>query len=339
MGTPSVGDLVITEFLADPTAVEDLYGEWVEIKNISVEDLDLSGCTVIDTGRNDLTFPEGTELSAGGNLVIGRTADSTLNGGLAVDVEAGEALTLNNQIFILTPDTEGASEIFSEMVAVGITGSGIEMGLESARLGLTEPLLSTTSAGFVRPDANLNIIFLSDEDDNSPFAADYYLRELTEVKGEAAYRDHDLVKFSAVVGSDPPEFPGQPSCASDNGVASYGLRYIHLASRTEGVVESICDEDFSPIAQQLGLVLSGLSLEFELSERPDENTIEVALYKDASDDSFVEVLEKDVDYQYISERNSIRFEEEQIPPSQWYVQVRYEVLATGASMAEDEEGE
>ena len=99
-------------------------------------------------------------------------------------------------------------------------------------------------------------------------------------------------------------------------------------------MESICDEDFSELAQELGLVLSGLSLEFELSERPDENTIEVALYETADSRSLVGTLTKDVDYVYLSDRNAIRFQEDQIPPAQYFIEVRYAVLATGAVAAD-----
>ena len=81
-------------------------------------------------------------------------------------------------------------------------------------------------------------------------------------------------------------------------------------------------------------MLSGLSLEFELSERPDENTIEVALYETADSRSLVGTLTKDVDYVYLSDRNAIRFQEDQIPPAQYFIEVRYAVLATGAVAAE-----
>ena len=126
----------------------------------------------------------------------------------------------------------------------------------------------------------------------------------------------------------------ESSCSSIHGDATFGHRYVHLTSKTEGQLESICDEDFSELAQELGLVLSGLSLEFELSERPDENTIEVALYETADSRSLVGTLTKDVDYVYLSDRNAIRFQEDQIPPAQYFIEVRYAVLATGAVAAE-----
>jgi hypothetical protein len=336
---PGVGDVLISEFMVNPSAVEDVFGEWVEITNTSGQDLNLSGCVIKDEGRNLWVFPEGSLLASGGITVVGRSTDSSINGGLNVNHQTEGALTLNNKVRIITPETEAPAEIFSEMVAVGITGSGIEMGLEAGRLALSEPLVSTDNAGFLREEANLAFIFVSDEDDSSPYPADDYLNYFTLLKGEAAFRDHSLMKVSAVVGSKEPDFPGQPSCSSTNGDATFGHRYVHLTSKTEGQLESICDEDFSQLAGELGLLLSGLSLEFELSERPDENSIEVALYETADARSLVGTLTKDVDYVYVSDRNAIRFQQDQIPPPSYFIEVRYNVLATGATVVDDNEAD
>ena len=78
-----------------------------------------------------------------------------------------------------------------------------------------------------------------------------------------------MLNVSAVVGKDLPPYDGEPSCTSENGIGYYGPKYIELVNRTEGKVESICAEDFSPIASELGLVASGLQLEFALSGLPD----------------------------------------------------------------------
>jgi hypothetical protein len=331
---PIVGDLVITEIMADSGAVEDLLGEWVEILNVSDKDLDLSACVLSDAGRNRFEIPSGTIVLAGETIVFGRTSDTSVNGGVDVDVAVGEAFTLNNNVTVITSATEGASEIFAEMVAVGITGSGIENGLEAAHMAFIEPLLSGDNAGFIREEANLSFIFVSDEDDSSPYPAAEYQHFFTMLKGEAAFRDHTLFNVSAVVGAVPPEFAGQPSCSSDHGDAAYGHRYVYLASETEGLVESICDEDFSVIAEKLGLILSGLAVEFELSELPKEHTLQVALYESADSDSKIADLVKDEDYEYISERNVIRFQEDQMPSSGWYIEVRYDVQSTGTNVEE-----
>ncbi|MEC8424683.1 MAG: lamin tail domain-containing protein, partial [Myxococcota bacterium] len=196
------GDVIITEFMADPTAVADAMGEWVEVTSTVDAALDLSGWQLVDSGRNRFTLPAASILPARGRMVLGRSTDAAANGGAVVDIAVGDDFTLNNRVLVLTSDTEGAGEIFSEMVAVGITGSGIEMGLDAARLALSEPLLSGHNAGLVREDANLSLIFVSDENDYSRDPVNDYYRHFADLKGADAYRDHGVLNFSAVVGMD-----------------------------------------------------------------------------------------------------------------------------------------
>lgn len=323
------GAVIITEFLPDPDGVADEDGEWVEVTNVSDADVDLTGYTLLDAGRNSFAIPSGTTIRAGRSLVFGRSADTARNGGVPVDVAMGTDFTLNNHDLYLTRDTEGASEIFAEMVAQGTSGSGTEMGLEAPRMALSEPLVSGDNAGFLRDDANLSLLIVSDEQDSSPLSVPDYLNFFASLKGEAAYRDHSLMNISAVVGSTPPDFDGEPSCSSANGNATYGSRYVYAANQTEGLLNSICDEDFSPIVEQLGLTLSGLVAEFTLSRVPVLDTLKVALY--ASDDSGSKIrdLERDVDFTYVEESNSILFQNDQVPESQQYVVADYRVQSGG----------
>ena len=305
---PGVGDVLITEIMMDPAFVSDQFGEWVELTNVSEHDLDLSGLMVADEGRNMAVLPNGTLLAHGQSIVVGRTMDQAINGGVEVDVNLGSDMTLNNALRFIRSDTDSASEIFAENVVLGTSGSGIEMGLESARLATSEPLLSEDNAGFLRENANLSLIFVSDEDDYSPNSAHTYLRHFTDLKGPEAYRDHSRVRVSAVVGKDKPPYDGEFSCESPDGVGAFGPRYIELATRTEGALESICDDDFSRIATELGLNASGLNLEFALSTPADNTTLSVKLYAEESEESFIKELVQGEDYVYILERNALLFE-------------------------------
>lgn len=316
--------LLITEFLPDPDGVADETAEWVEIGNVGAETVDLTGYTLVDDGRNAWTFPDGASIAPGESLVLARTLDVQ-----EADYALGADFTLNDRTFLLTGETQGAAEIFSEMVAQGTTGTGLERGLEAARLALTPDLLAGDNAGLVREDANLSILVVSDEEDSSPLPVHEYLRAFADAKGEAAYRDHTLMNVSGVVGEEAPEFDGEPSCQSSHGFADYGARYVAAASETEGLLESICDEDFSPIVERLGLTLSGLQAEWTLSQRPDLDSLLVSLYATHENDSKIRDLTRDVDYTYVEETNSIRFEYDQVPESQQYVVVEYEVRSGG----------
>lgn len=317
---PTRGAVIVSEFVPDPDVQPDDAGEWVELTNISDADVDLSGYTLGDDGTNAFEIPDGTLIAAGGTLVFGRS--DVVDG---VDIVVSTDFTLNNHVLVLDRETEGAAEIFAEIVAQGISGSGLEQGLEAARRAVTEPLVSTANVGFLRPEANLSIVIVSDEEDTSPYSVDDYLRAYADVKGDRAYRDHQFMNVSAVVGDDPPEFDGQASCESQNGVADYGHRYVDAVSKTGGLLESICAEDFAPIVENLGLTLSGLLAEFELSRRPKLETLEVGIYADASDDSKVRDLTIDVDFTYDDETNKIRFEGPNVPAGEQYILATYKI--------------
>ncbi|MEW6431925.1 MAG: hypothetical protein AB1730_10500 [Myxococcota bacterium] len=67
------------------------------------------------------------------------------------------------------PDVMSAVAAFGQMSQVGITGSAQERGLYAAYLALTNPLNHSTPAvtRFVRPEAALYVVVVSDEDDAS----------------------------------------------------------------------------------------------------------------------------------------------------------------------------
>ena len=328
---PVPGDLVISELLIDPQASADALGEWVELTNLTDDILDLGGAVLRDDGRNLATLPEGTKLwpATYGAMVVGRSGDTAQNGGVEVDLVVADGLSLNDPVTVLTPDLPDAAELFAEMVAVGTGGAGFEMGLEAARLALSEPLISTDNAGFLRQDARLALIFLSDEDDYSPLPPDEYLLSWGQDKGDAAWRTDGLLTVSAVAGIHPPPYDGALSCESEDGAAEYGARYVDLAARTGGTAQSICDDDFSTLATELGLVASGLELELALSEPASPESLVVRVYDTQDEESLLYEAVQDVDYSYVLERNAIRFGADHAPPSESWISVAYQVLAEG----------
>lgn len=332
---PNMGDVIFTEALLDAKMVSDQQGEWVELSNLKGYSIDLAGIAIRDNGKNFYSFPEGSVLEPYQTVLVGRSESE--NGGITPTFIAEEGLTLNNKTRVLSSQMDDAQEVFEEMVVVGISGSGIEMGLEAAHRALSEPLISNENSGFLRDEANLSLIFVSDEDDLSPMSTPDYLRFFTDIKGDAAYRDHNMMNISAVVGKDRPPYDGAASCSSNTGVGYYGPRYIELASKTDGSLESICDDDFSEIAQELGLTASGLKLNFILSSPADSSSLSVSLYAEESEDSLIAELVQGEDYTFDVEENSIVFAIESLPASETYILAEYRVLATGSVVSESVE--
>jgi hypothetical protein len=74
---PDDAPLIITEFMANPSAVDDNAGEYVEVLNISGEDIDINGLYVRDAaGGSVFTISSPTLLVAGGYLLFGKTTDA-----------------------------------------------------------------------------------------------------------------------------------------------------------------------------------------------------------------------------------------------------------------------
>ena len=309
---------------------DDLRCEWLEITNTTTDTLAIGNLEIADRGRNSVFLPADATIGPHSQLVIGRS--ETDNCGVPVDYAFSDGLSLNDSVLFITSDTPAAEEIFAENVAQGTIGTGIEQGLENARLVFEghpstdvalEGSLYEANGAFLRDDAKFSILFVSDEDDVSPYPVDYYLRAFTDLKGDRAYRDRTLLNLSAVVAKDPPPRDDLPSCETENGVGWYGRRYLEAANETSGLTESICAEDFAPIVSELGLTLSGLVAEFQLSRCPQIDTLTVELYAGDTNDSLVRELARDIDFTWVEEDNLLRFVEEQVPPSEHYVTASY----------------
>jgi hypothetical protein len=78
---PSVGDLVITEFMVDPGAVADSVGEFIEVRANAA--MDLNGIVLgFDASRSAINSDTCIAATAGSYWVFAASADSQENGGL-----------------------------------------------------------------------------------------------------------------------------------------------------------------------------------------------------------------------------------------------------------------
>ncbi len=167
---------------------------------------------------------------------------------------------------IITPQTPNAAQVFANNVKVGICHWD-ERGLDAAYRALSPPLVNgaddpSTSLpndgnlGFLRQDARLAVVFVSDEEDFSPQTAEYYETFLRAVKGN----DPTQLVVSAIVGPS-----DLSTCAT---ASSSGTRYISLAEHTGGLVESICTGDWAASLQNISVGVFSPRRRFPLSQAP-----------------------------------------------------------------------
>lgn len=185
-------------------------------------------------------------------------------------------------------------DIFTQMIdRVGeADGSGFEKGLWAAKEALF-PYSQGGQAGaggwndgFLREEARLAIVFVSDEDDCSDDGevdmekADECYTRYSELRPVSDYvndyyslklRDEDVVVSSIVgpVGLEP-----EDPCAVASGE---GKRYLTATAAMNGVAGSICLSDFSDILNRMGLEAASKSSVFRLSREPVVSSITLSV--------------------------------------------------------------
>jgi hypothetical protein len=186
-------------------------------------------------------------------------------------VSTSDRAKLKGNPAVITPSTPNPVAAFAANVKVGTNGNAQEKGLDAARLFFSVP-----QPDFLRTDAYLFMIFLSDEDDNSlPGEPRYFYRLFEGLKGKG---NDGMVMMSAIVGDIP-----NGCCSSDKGClpesggwkANAGTRYKEVSDLTGGRIVSICDQEFGTSLRQLGIDAVGLQRAFKLSKTPNQDTLSV----------------------------------------------------------------
>ena len=121
---PALGQIVINEVMYDPSVSGDVNGEWFELYNAGSTAVDINGWIVKDdrtaSETHTISKTGGLSIAAGAYLVLGRNADTTLNGGVTVDyVYSRVSLSNSTDGLILT----NASDAEQDKVIWGTANS------------------------------------------------------------------------------------------------------------------------------------------------------------------------------------------------------------------------
>ncbi|MBT9556883.1 MAG: choice-of-anchor D domain-containing protein [Myxococcales bacterium] len=238
--------------------------------------------------------------------------------------------------------TTGTSGFAQTVKSLGTNGSGTEQGLEAARIALTFPLTgkpddppktcnansdcvkpqacvpSVLNAGskvcagwnweFLRPDAVLELVFVSDEEDGSSANAPFYVDFFKSIKG---FANTGLFHAHSIVGP-------AGGCSSGSGDASDGERYRYVSTSTGGKIKSICESNWADILKDIGTIAFGLKVQFFLSRPPIPETIVVKVAGSACTTG----------WEYQEDTNSILFDQNHpcMPQENETIQITYDVL-------------
>jgi len=242
--------------------------------------------------------------------------------------EPGSARMIGEPAF-LTADDDYVRK-FQERALVGTGGSDQERGLQAAVEALSTDLLATDHQGFLRDDAQLLTVFVSDEDDCSDYGAldgrdgvdcYYEAQELVDTdamlsKLVGIKSDRSLVSTAGILGLE--------GSACDD--AYPGQRYLDVVRATGGLTGDICRSDWSDILFELGLNTVGEQTRFLLTDLARPESLRVYV-----DD---EPAEPDADWTYDEEDNAVVFDADAVPPRGSNVRAEYVVAPSSTSGTE-----
>jgi hypothetical protein len=211
---------------------------------------------------------------------------------------------------VITRATQPSPELaFQQNASVGAVGPGPEMGMQAILEAFSEPNLSMHNFGFLRREAVLSIIVVSDQPDLSPQNDNFYFSFLQSLKGP---NDPGAFTFSAIVGDAP------SGCVGPGGTAEQGIRYIDMAHRTGGVVQSICSADWARSLEELSRIAFGFRTRFFLSAAPVPGSLEVRV-------DGAPVMAGAGSWMYDAAANAVQFTELATPEPASVIEVAYSV--------------
>ncbi|MBL8954068.1 MAG: choice-of-anchor D domain-containing protein [Myxococcaceae bacterium] len=156
---------------------------------------------------------------------------------------------------ILRRDTPNLQALFASKVVVGTSGGSESIAAPALR-AVTAPFVINENAGFLRDDAHLAIIGITDEPDQSPLPDALYAAQLLAAKNG---RTH-LISYN-IIG------PGSMApCGGDEAVSTHDF----LTAFFNGVRGEICQADWSMLLADVAKPAFGFRDTFFLTSEPDE---------------------------------------------------------------------
>ncbi len=184
---------------------------------------------------------------------------------------------------------------FQKLVKVGTKGSGVEQGLKCSK-----SFFDRYAASFLRADAYLAIVIISDEEDQSDKTLTEYVNHLKSLKQNAG-----MVKVYSIVTQK--ILPSQQW-------ESIGKRYNYVAEQTAGSKGDL-DSDFHLTLSDMGSTIVQLVDQFPLGKKPYKDKIQV----------FVNGVLKTNGWVYDPSTLSVKFSTGNVPSNGALVEIKYQV--------------
>lgn len=190
-------------------------------------------------------------------------------GVVTTDMTVEDAGWLRGAPYVVTSRTPERDEVFAEMIGVGTQGLAAEAGFAAAIAAL-DLATDGPNRGFRRADAALQVVIVSDNDDQSGpwLAGDPVEVFLDRLAAESAETGAEA-QLSAITG------PPSQNCSSTGASAQKAPTLNDAVSATNGVFVNICAIDLEPFSASLGALAVPGQAEFDLTSTPVPDSVRV----------------------------------------------------------------
>ncbi len=182
-------------------------------------------------------------------------------------------------IKVITNSTTNLADHFISNVRVGDTGDANAKILDAITLALNSTNLAGANTGFLRSDAHLAVIMVSDADDGDINFGLGSTASITDVQNTLQTLKPD--KFDVITRKYKKNFTVSAvvvnNPADTNCVVPFeeGVEFKQLANATNGSIANICDNNFSTGLNQISQRIAEAITEIPLAQVPNVSTIRI----------------------------------------------------------------
>lgn len=170
--------------------------------------------------------------------------------------------------------TSSNINLLTDRIIVGESGSDLERSLDAMRLVTSSSYLSGIGSDFIRNDALLSVVFISDERDQS-----------------SEYGNPNTNDFITYLNSRKPDFETggkawlanyigiltNQGCDILGGSVSIGTQFINLVTASNGVKSSICNADLSGAVSNIKARIIDQITAYRFRSEPNKSSIQVTV--------------------------------------------------------------
>ncbi len=217
----------------------------------------------------------------------------------------------------LTSGTANLASVLSSRIKIGEGGSNNERGMESLVNSLSAPHIINEGSGFLRQEAYLVVIALTDEEDNSPVPVgatqplSYYKNFFDNLKPQTQPGVKNWVMN--VIGKLSLSTP----CSTFSESGSISEPFMSLATYSGGIQTSLCTNDLSNAVANIKGRLVEIVTDYRLKKVPNISTIQVFMNGSPVPRSNVN------GWDYLPSINAIRFYGSYIPKADANIRVDF----------------